>query len=278
MSRPIRFLGEGALYHVMSRGNARMAIYHDDADRRRFLTLLAEVVEQYRLECHAFCLMSNHYHALVTTLDPNLSEAMRQLNGGYAQWWNRRHDRVGHVFQGRFKGQLVQRDGHFLEACRYVVLNPVRAALVSRPEDWPWSSYAATAGLRARFTFLTTRMVLSGPATRAARLAYRVFVETGTSGCHVGAAIRSDRRIIGDDAFVESQKAAIDRAHPTEVPGRERRLARTPLTELFADVRDARTRNVRIIEARRKHRYRLAEIAAHLGLHYASVSRIVSTR
>jgi putative transposase len=135
VSRPLRILDAGALYHVVARGNAKMAIYHDDVDRRRFLTILETVVEQHQIECHAYCLMSNHYHLVIRTLEPNLSPAIQYLNGVYAQWWNKRHKRVGHVLQGRFKAQLMQREGYFLEACRYVVLNPVRAGLVKKVED-----------------------------------------------------------------------------------------------------------------------------------------------
>jgi REP element-mobilizing transposase RayT len=262
----------------MSRGNARMAIYRDDFDRRRFLAMLTKVVVSYRLECHAFCLMSNHYHLLLTTLEPNLSAAVRQLNGVYAQWWNRRQGRVGHVFQGRFKAQIVQCDGHFLAACRYIVLNPVRAQLVRRAEEWRWSSYAATAGLGPRWPFLTTHLVLNGRPTQAAQLAYRSFVAEGTIDCPVGAAIRNDQRIVGDEDFVRSQKDAIEAAHSTEVAGRERSQGRINLTEIFADVGDRETRNLRIIEARTRYRYRLAEIATHVGLHYASVSRIAAQR
>src|SRR5262245_34754461 len=150
MSRPLRILAAGALYHVVARGNDRMAIYHDDVDRWRFLANLETVADQYRVECHAYCLMSNHYHLVLRTLEANLSSAIQYLNGVYAQWWNRRHGRVGHVLQGRFKAQLVQREGYFLEACRYVVLNPVRAGLVNDVEDWPWSSYHYTAGFAPR--------------------------------------------------------------------------------------------------------------------------------
>ena len=146
MARPLRLEYSGALHHVTSRGNGQAAIYLGDEDRRDFLRLLGGVVEQARWRCHAYCLMDNHYHLLIETPEANLSKGMRQLNGPYTQRFNRRQGRVGHVFQGRFKSILVERDAHLLEVARYVVLNPVRAGMVRSVKDWPWSSYRATAG------------------------------------------------------------------------------------------------------------------------------------
>ena len=144
MARPLRIQYPGALYHVTSRGNARASIYADDGDRRRFLDVLGEVVESYRWCCQAYCLMPNHYHLVVETPQANLSRGMRHLNGLYTQRYNRHRSRVGHVFQGRFKGILVERESHLLELVRYVVLNPVRAGIVEAAENYAWSSLRAT--------------------------------------------------------------------------------------------------------------------------------------
>ncbi len=129
MVRPLRIEFPGAVYHLTSRGNARNNIYLDDYDRQRFLKILANVIDRYNWLCHAFCLMDNHYHLLIETPDPNLSMGMRQLNGVYTQGFNRIHNRVGHVFQGRYKAILVEKDEHLLELCRYIVLNPLRAGM-----------------------------------------------------------------------------------------------------------------------------------------------------
>jgi putative transposase len=147
MSRPIRIEFPNALYHVTSRGDRREDIFEDDEDRREFLQTFAQVVEQFNWLCFAWCLMDNHYHLLIQTPDGNLSKGMRQLNGVYTQISNRRHRRVGHLFQGRFKAILVDGDAYLLELARYVVLNPVRAGMVKRPEHWAWSSYRASQGL-----------------------------------------------------------------------------------------------------------------------------------
>jgi putative transposase len=151
MARPLRIEYDGALYHVTSRGNERKAIFKDDTDRELFLSTLAQVTERFHWTCHAYCLMDNHYHLVIETPDGNLSKGMRQLNGVYTQTFNRRHHRVGHLFQGRFKGILVQKESHYLEVCRYVVLNPVRAKAVKHPREWAWSSYRATGGLAHSF-------------------------------------------------------------------------------------------------------------------------------
>ena len=146
MARPLRIEFAGALYHVTSRGDRREPIYEDDHDRGVFLEVLAEVVARFNWLCHAYCLMTNHYHLIVETVEGNLSKGMRQLNGVYTQASNRRHGRVGHLFQGRFKGILVDKDAYLLELTRYVVLNPVRAGIVPYAEDWPWSSNRAMVG------------------------------------------------------------------------------------------------------------------------------------
>ena len=147
MSRPLRIQFPGALYHLTSRGNRQEDIYLGNFDRERFLVVLAEVCNRFNWGCHSYCLMSNHYHLLIETPEGNLSQGMRQLNGVYTQCFNRRHKRVGHVFQGRYKSILVQENSYLLELARYIVLNPVRANMVGCPSDWPWSSYRATAGL-----------------------------------------------------------------------------------------------------------------------------------
>ena len=134
MSHPIRIEFPDALYHVTARGDRREDIFDDDQDRQTFLATLEQVINQFNWTCYAWCLMDNHYHLLIQTPDGNLSKGMRQLNGVYTQASNRRHRRVGHLFQGRFKAILVDRDAYLLELARYVVLNPVRAGMVKKPE------------------------------------------------------------------------------------------------------------------------------------------------
>ncbi len=146
MARPLRIEYPGAVYHITNRGNDKKAVFKDDQDRETFLKILAFVNKRYHWLCHAYCLMDNHYHLMIETPDGNLSLGMRQLNGVYTQARNKRYNKTGHLFQGRYKAILIQKDTHLLEVCRYVVLNPVRARMVEKPEDWRWSSYRATGG------------------------------------------------------------------------------------------------------------------------------------
>jgi putative transposase len=275
VSRPLRILASGALYHVVARGNAKKPIYDDDDDRRRFLTILEAVVERYQIECHSYCLMSNHYHLVIRTLEPNLSSAIQYLNGVYAQWWNRRHARVGHAFQGRFKAQLIQWEGYFLQACRYVVLNPVRAGLVTTVEDWTWSSYAATAGLAPPPQFLTIGLILGTQSPTACR-GYREFIAAGVPDSPAAQALRSEVPLVGSEEFVSAYRNVIEQSHRTEVVRRDRVLGRPSLEALFADIRNKHARDLRIREARVRFGYRVSEIAKHLSLHYASVSRLAT--
>lgn len=275
MARPLRLEYPGALYHLTSRGNAREAIFRDDTDRRRYLDTLGDVVARYRWICHAYCLMDNHYHLVVETPEGSLSRGMQLLNGVYTQWFNRRHERTGHLFQGRFKAILVEKESYLLELARYVVLNPVRAGVARSPRDWPWSSYLATAGYVEPPPFLTVDWILSqfDPDRERAVRAYRRFVLQGR-----GVRVWDDLQggwLLGSSAFVERLRPRLQEKPPTpEYRRRERFAARPSLEELFADVTDRETRDERIHEAVRVHGYRLSEVAAHVGLLYSTVSTI----
>ena len=180
-----------------------MRIFLDDIDYSHFVNVLREVVEEFDIECWNYCVMPNHYHATLRPTQPNLSEALQRLNSDYAKWWNVRHQRVGHVFQGRFKDQIVQCDRYLLALCRYVALNPVRAGLTQRPEEWPWSSYAATVGLTSQPTFFLigeTRRQFGDGDPDALQARFAEFVGR-SDGLAVDTRIRSSVRILGDKEF-----------------------------------------------------------------------------
>ncbi len=181
MARPLRIECHDALYHVMSRGNDRRTVVRDDADCERRLEWLARTVETYKWRLHAFCLMNNHEHLFVETPEPNLSAGMQHLNGSYTSYFNRRHRRVGHLFQRRFKAQIVDNEGYYLEISRYIHLNPVRARLVERPEHWRWSSYAGYHRASRQLPWVEYARVLRefGRREQPAREAYRRFVMSG---------------------------------------------------------------------------------------------------
>ncbi|TLS67586.1 hypothetical protein FEF65_06635 [Mariprofundus erugo] len=149
MSRPLRIEYPGACYHLTARGDGKDNIFLDDSDRNCFLELLGQEIEQQQWICYAYCLMDNHYHLLVETPEGSLVKGMRRLNGSYTQGFNHRHGYVGHVFQGRYKSIVVEKDAYLLELVRYIALNPVRAGMVEAPEAYIWSSYRSSAGLVA---------------------------------------------------------------------------------------------------------------------------------
>ena len=228
MTRPLRIEVAGGFHHVTSRGNARRTIFLDDFDHEAFLKQLRWNVRRFRWRCVAYCLMGNHYHLVVQTLEPNLGEGMRDLNGLYAQRFNRRHGLVGHVFQARYDAQLVQDDAYLLAATRYVALNPVRAGLVERPEQWRWSSYA---GL---ITGRDPEMVDPRPALELLHddpwVARRQLAEMVMSDSGLPA-FDSQVAIVGEDAFVSRHAPQEPQA---EVQRRAWEQARPPLPELAA--------------------------------------------
>jgi len=232
-------------------------------------------VERYHWICHAYCLMPNHYHLLVETPLANLSQGMRQLNGVYTQAFNRRHNRTGHLLQGRYKAILVEKESHLLELARYIVLNPVRAGLVQHPRAWRWSSYRATVGEEEPSAFLTTDWILSQFHRERARAQreYRKFVSKG-KGVDVWADLRGGV-ILGSERFVEKLKPLLqERASELEIPRRERLAARPKLEELFGGLNDKRERDERIYQAVRVHGYTLKQVAEAVGLSYSTVSVI----
>jgi REP element-mobilizing transposase RayT len=158
-----------------------MSIFRDDFDRAIFLYRLDTAVERHRWRCHAYCLMGNHFHAILETELATLADGMQLLCGAYAQGFNRRHGRSGHVFQGRYDTRLIETERHLLESCRYNVLNPVRAGICESAGEWPWSSYLATAQLQPVPAFLTTDWLLRqfGTDPRVAADEYRRFVAAG---------------------------------------------------------------------------------------------------
>jgi putative transposase len=182
MARAPRIETPGGIYHVGSKGNRGCIVYEDDFERRMFLRLLALVAKRYGWICHAYVLMSNHFHLLIQLDVGGLSDGMQLLNGCFAKFSNRRHGYVGqHLFRNRFWSEQIVDDAHLLQTARYIVLNPVRAHICETPEEWRWSSYRACAGIDFAPSFLavTPHLRLFGVRPSAARRAYREFVREG---------------------------------------------------------------------------------------------------
>ncbi|HRD73924.1 MAG: transposase [Dechloromonas sp.] len=277
MARPIRIEFCGALYHVTSRGDRREAIYEDDEDRSRFLEILSQVVADANWVCHAYCLMSNHYHLVIETPDKNLSKGMRQLNGVYTQASNRRHGRVGHLFQGRYKAILVDADRYLRELTRYVVLNPVRAGMVAAPAAWRWSSYRAAVGMDVLPPWLVVDGLLAQFGKRRAEAIqrYEEFVADGIGGDTIWRHL--NRQVfLGDDAFVErmqhAQEAVTSATDDVNIPRAQRRPPAPPLSEIA--IAHA-SRDAAMVAAHRTGEYSYQQIAEYFGVHFTTVGRIV---
>lgn len=264
MARPLRVCPLGAVVHVIARGNERRPIVRDDHDRLGFLSILARAVERHQWLAHAYCLMDNHYHLLVEVPLGNLPLGMRYVNGVYAQRYNRRYDRSGHLFHARYRSILVEKDAYLLTVARYIVLNPVRAGIVQRPEHYRWSSYRATAGLEEVPAFLTTDWLLSqfAPARRLAQARYRAFVAAGLAD----PVVAGER--VGNAPFLSLELGRHDAL--AEVPRVQLRPLRRPLADVFA------AEPAPIAAAYRVHHYRLREIADYLACHYSTVSRALA--
>lgn len=254
MARPLRLQYPGALYHITARGNERKAIFRSDADREEFRTILAQMVDRYRILLHAYVLMGNHYHLLVETREANLSVALRHLNGVYTGYFNRGHRRIGPLFHGRYKAIVVEKERYLLELSRYIHLNPIRAGRGVRLGRYPWSSYLDYVGRRQAPGWLTREAVLGylGRNLSRAQAAYRAFVEEGgRRGVE-----RPWEKVIGQMAlgrpeFVRFLGGKVAQGRHREVPSRRPLEARPTYAEIRRGVQAARPALLRLKTGRR---------------------------
>jgi len=256
---------------VTVRGNARSDIYLSDSDREMFLDVLGHVVVRLGWICHAYCLMDNHYHLMIETPHANLSRGMGQLNGIYTQRFNRKHGRVGHVYQGRFKSILVDKDSYLLELSRYVVLNPVRAGMVESVGDWRWSSYLAMVGDVACPDFLDGDFLLSqfGKTKGKARASYIHFVSNGLD--YKPWDMLNGPDILGDDNFRSDIQLHV-KGFDIDIPKRKQLLRHLPLAAIATENRD---RGEWMREAYCEDGYTMQAIGEFSGLHHSTVSLLI---
>lgn len=214
MGRPLRIEFENAVYHITSRGNERKKIYRDDGDKEKFLGLLEDYKNRYNFLIHCFVLMDNHYHLVIETLRPNLIKIMHGLNSGYTGYFNKKYKRSGHLFQGRYKAIIVDKENYLLELSRYVHLNPLRAKIINKPQDYKWSSYGGYIRKKEVNNLNNYNWLLSifGNEEKKSRRQYKEFVEEGIAKKLENPVKRAvGNMILGSKEFVDSILVKIDR-------------------------------------------------------------------
>ncbi len=268
----------GAVYHITARGNERKKIFLDDRDREIFLNIIKQVKDRFHWLFHSYVLMGNHYHLLVETPEANLSRGMRQLNGVYTREFNWRHARVGHLFQGRFKAILIEKDDYLVEVSRYIALNPVRANIVKKAEDWPWGSYRASIGIDNPPVWLTVEWILEqyGADRKVAAACFRRYVEKGIGGEYPTDELRGGW-ILGSERFLNKVQGLIEEKNEViEIPRAQRQAPHKELDEIFLKgARRGASREESIYRSYVESGYTMKEIADYLEIHYVSVSRAI---
>jgi REP element-mobilizing transposase RayT len=282
MARPLRIEFPGAVYHVTSRGDRGEPIFAGDDDRRGFLLILAQALSRFDAQILAYCLMPNHYHLVLHTRKANLSSFMRHVNGVYTQAFNRRNAQVGHLFQGRFKAIVVDRDAYLLEVCRYVELNPVRARLVKKPEQWRWSSYRAHVGLEGSPEWLDTdglhgyvlgRSVNGRVDRRRAEQRY-IRLAAEAAGVRLWEDALRGQIYLGDEAFMERmQKVAKPVRGAHDIPKSQRRSVKS----LEHWLRACDSRPEALLMAHTQSGLTMSAMAEELGLSVSRVSRMIAS-
>jgi putative transposase len=253
MARPLRLDVPGALHHVTSRGNERRPIFRSNYDRQAFLRFLAEAVKRFRWSVSAWVLMTNHFHLVIQTPEANLSRGMQWLNGTYADWFNRRHNRSGHLFQGRFKSFIIETESYSAEVLRYVVLNPVRAKIVARPEEYRWSSYRATAGLEAAPAWLELSAVYVHfhPDRAAAQLMYTEYVSAKVDSCERLWDQAINGIYLGGEDWAKQMRTIVEsRPRSTDHPLEQRSVGRPTVQKVIAAVAEAGAQAKEIVRSK----------------------------
>jgi putative transposase len=275
MSRSLRIEYPGAFYHITSRGNARQNIFKTKRDYVESLNILNDNLKRYNWECYAYCLMSNHYHLLIKTLDPNLAQGMRQLNGVYTQKFNYLHKTVGHVFQGRYNAVLIDEDKYFYELVRYIVLNPVKAKIVKNPDNYQWSSHREMIG-NSKDNICNIEKVLKKFQNIKE---YKKYINQKTDETDVWEDLKGGL-VLGSFEFVDKIKEYIkkERKISRGITKEERYVGRPKLKDIFNNknaVSSLEERNRLIYKAHIEHAYSLSEIGRYIELDNSTVSRIV---
>jgi len=295
VGRPLRIEYPGSLYHITSRGNEKKDIFLDNNDRIKFLDILEDYHDRHGILIHSYVLMDNHYHLILETPKGNLLKVMHGINSGYTGYFNRRHGRVGHLFQGRYKGILVDKDAYLLELSRYVHLNPMKAKIVDNPELYEWSSYPAYIGKKKEKRWMEYSWVLSkfGKDKSASRRNYRKYIEEALEG-KIETPMKDlyAQVILGGEEFRESvRKMLKGRKISDEIIEKKRLTDKRAPEEIVKDVAKGfginegevlsgdnkrEGRKVAIYLIQRYSGLSNSEIGKIFGgIHYSSISKIV---
>jgi len=273
MTRPLRIQFPGALYHVMARGDRRRPIFHRDDDYREWLAKLGTSCERFNAVVHAYCLMPNHYHLMLETPEANLSQVIGYLNTSYSQLFNRRYGLIGHVFQGRFKAILVQRDSYLLELARYIMLNPVRAMLTERAGDWRWSSLVHFLTPEQAPSWFNRDWLLShfGQTREQAKVGFDQFIQDGI-GCPSPLREAKHQLVLGDDGFVAQHVASKIPKNLVPISKAQRGIGAMTLAqyEMVSTSRDEA-----MSAAYQSNAFTMHQIARHFETHRSTVSRAI---
>ncbi|XLZ72160.1 transposase [Massilia sp. SR12] len=274
MNRPLRLELDNSLYHITSRGDRRGRIFLSDSDRLAWLSILKETCERFGFAVLSYCQMGNHFHILLKAPHGGLARGMCHLNGKYSRYFNRVHGLVGHVFQGRYKAILCQRELYLLELTRYIELNPVRAKLVADPIEWIWSSYGAKMGIVDSPEWLKSGEVLEkfGSNLVAARRAYKDFVLEGIDIPSPLSKV-SGELILGDPEFTASIVGRKLPKNPFEIKRVQRRAVVRPLADYFSEYCNPKEAMAR---AYMSLGYSMPEIAMHARVSVKTVSRAIA--
>jgi len=239
MARPLRIEFPDALYHVTSRGNERRPIFRTNRDRKAFLDFLGQAARRFGWHITAYVLMTNHFHLVIQTPKPNLSLGMQWFNGTYVGWFNRIHKRCGHLYQGRFKARLVEKEAYFAEVLRYVVLNPVRAHMVDRPEDYKWSSYRASAGYEDAPEWFDLKSLLEffHPDLSEARANYKDFVCARVDGEECLWSKLTNQIFLGTEDWIRNMRKLVEtKPRSTDHPRAQRTVGRPRMHQIVEAV------------------------------------------
>lgn len=274
MARPLRIHMPGKAYHLFARGDDKASIFRDDADCTRFLDVLAAALARFAVQCLAYCLLWNHYHLLVVPHEHSVSRLMQSINGTYCRAFNRRHRRVGHVLQGRFGSRIVDDSTYLLTVLRYIAMNPVSGGRVGRPEDWPWSSYRATAGICEVPAFLAVDRIwhaLRCEDAVAGRATFIAHVNKSTEATDVETPI-----VLGSD-LLRSQITPLLQPHRKnrDFVCAERFATRPALEDLLGDADSVDTLKRAARLAFQQYAYTLREIGDMVGRTPSTISKWV---